>query len=108
MDVLIPMYFSSYGSEHHPISNISRLLHAQVSSFPNFVFHVYQTLTNWGRAINPLKIVSEFVFSAPFSRESMSMLMVMDPSQQNQQRSYTIGVFSLLLRIKWKMCIEKI
>jgi hypothetical protein len=62
MDVLITMSFYVYGSESHPISNISHLLHAQVSSFPNLLFHAHQPLTDWSRAINPLKLCLKLFF----------------------------------------------
>jgi hypothetical protein len=53
MDVLITMSFYVYGSESHPISNISHLLHAQVSSFPNLLLHVHQPLTTGAEQSTP-------------------------------------------------------
>ena len=89
------LVFGSYGSEKHPVSNLSHLLYAQVSSF-FFVFHDFIFLRFLVRlTMNPQFIMSDDlspVFSPLFFRENMSMLMVTDLFPQNQQRSDIISV----------------
>ena len=90
------LVFGSYGSEKHPVSNLSNLLYAQASSFCVCVSKFHFFLRFLVRlTMNPQFIMSDDlspVFSPLFFRENMSMLMVTDLFPQNQQRSDIIGV----------------